>query len=58
MTNTPNPESDCLKAIERYIVMPGQATAYKIGMNKILGTAEHYGRASCGLCSGYENGQL
>jgi uncharacterized protein (DUF885 family) len=34
--NTPNPESDCLKAIERYIVMPGQATAYKIGMNKIL----------------------
>ena len=36
MENTPNPESDCLKAIERYIVMPGQATAYKIGMNKIL----------------------
>ena len=36
MDNTPNPESDCLKAIERYIVMPGQATAYKIGMNKIL----------------------
>ncbi len=36
MTNTPNPDSDCLKAIERYIVMPGQATAYKIGMNKIV----------------------
>jgi uncharacterized protein (DUF885 family) len=36
ITNTPNPESDCWKAIERYIVMPGQATAYKIGMNKIL----------------------
>ena len=34
--NTPNPEGDCIKAIERYIVMPGQATAYKIGMNKIL----------------------
>ncbi len=34
--NTPNPESDCVKAIERYIVMPGQATAYKIGMIKIL----------------------
>ena len=34
--NTPNPESDCSKAIERYIVMPGQATAYKIGMNKIV----------------------
>ncbi|WP_371395530.1 DUF885 family protein [Fretibacter rubidus] len=35
-TNTPNPEGDCIKAIERYIVMPGQATAYKIGMIKIL----------------------
>ncbi|MEO1241653.1 MAG: DUF885 domain-containing protein [Pseudomonadota bacterium] len=36
MTNTPNPEGDCIKAIERYVVMPGQATAYKIGMLKIL----------------------
>lgn len=34
--NTPNPEWDCIKAIDRYIVMPGQATAYKIGMIKIL----------------------
>jgi len=34
--NTPNPENDCRKAIERYIVMPGQATAYKVGMLKIL----------------------
>ena len=34
-TNTPNPLNDCVKAIERYIVMPGQATAYKIGMIKI-----------------------
>ncbi|MAK62634.1 MAG: DUF885 domain-containing protein [Ponticaulis sp.] len=36
ITNTPNPEGDCRKAIERYIVMPGQATAYKIGMMKII----------------------
>ncbi|MBL4879093.1 MAG: DUF885 domain-containing protein, partial [Hyphomonas sp.] len=36
LDNTPNPEGDAKKAIERYIVMPGQATAYKIGMLKIL----------------------
>lgn len=36
MVNTPNPEGDAIKAIERYIVMPGQATAYKIGMLKIV----------------------
>ncbi|MCK5425182.1 MAG: DUF885 domain-containing protein [Emcibacter sp.] len=34
-TNTPNAHGDVVKAIERYIVMPGQATAYKIGMIKI-----------------------
>ena len=34
--NTPNPQGDIVKAIERYIVMPGQATAYKIGMIEIL----------------------
>ena len=36
MENTPNPQGDCERAIERYIVMPGQATAYKIGMLKIV----------------------
>ena len=39
--NTPNPEGDCVKAIERYIVYPGQATAYKIGMLKILELREN-----------------
>jgi uncharacterized protein (DUF885 family) len=36
LDNTPNPRGDCEKAIERYIVMPGQATAYTIGMLKIV----------------------
>lgn len=34
--NTPNPEGDCVRAIERYIVMPGQATAYTVGRNTML----------------------
>ena len=34
--NTPNDMLDCVKMVERHIVMPSQATAYKIGMNKIL----------------------
>lgn len=34
--NTPNSKNDAERAIERYIVMPSQATAYKIGMIKIL----------------------
>lgn len=36
MDNTPNAESDAVKMVERHIVMPSQATAYKVGMNKIL----------------------
>ena len=38
--NTPNPKGDAIKAIERYIVMPAQATAYKIGMIKIIDLRE------------------
>lgn len=34
--NTPNPYEDCVKMVERHFVMPSQATAYKIGMLKIL----------------------
>lgn len=34
--NTPNAELDAVKMVERHIVMPGQATAYKIGMMKVL----------------------
>ena len=34
--NTGMAESDVIAEIERYIVMPGQATAYKVGMMKIL----------------------
>ena len=39
-SNTPNDILDCIKMVERHIVMPSQATAYKIGMNKILDLRE------------------
>lgn len=41
VSNTPNAEYDCIKAIERYIAMPGQATAYMIGKLKILELREN-----------------
>ena len=34
--NTPNAEGDCIKMVERHIVMPAQATTYKVGMITIL----------------------
>ncbi|WP_299885295.1 DUF885 family protein [uncultured Lacinutrix sp.] len=39
-TNTPNAKNDAVKMVERHIVMASQATAYKIGMNKILALRE------------------
>jgi len=36
LENTPNPRGDDVAAIERYIVMPGQATAYLVGKLKIM----------------------
>ncbi|QSE97123.1 DUF885 domain-containing protein [Fulvivirga lutea] len=36
MTNTSGSERECVRMVERHIVMPSQATAYKIGMLKIL----------------------
>ena len=39
--NTPNAVSDAVKMVERHIVIPSQATAYKIGMLKILELREN-----------------
>ena len=36
LANTGTAESDVISEIERYIVMPGQATAYKVGMMELL----------------------
>ena len=38
--NTPGSETDIVNSTERYIVMPGQATAYKVGMEKIFALRE------------------
>ncbi len=40
LANTGMTESDVVAEIERYFVMPGQATAYKVGMTKILALRE------------------
>ncbi|MGS0679629.1 DUF885 domain-containing protein [Shewanella sp. 125m-7] len=36
VSNTPNAKSDAVKMVERHVVMPSQATAYKVGMLKLL----------------------
>jgi uncharacterized protein (DUF885 family) len=40
LDNTGMPETDVVAEIERYLVMPGQALAYKVGMNAILDARE------------------
>jgi uncharacterized protein (DUF885 family) len=46
LEKTGMPETDVVAEIERYLVMPGQALAYKVGMNKILELRE---KAKTGL---------
>lgn len=53
--NTPNPPGDIRKAIERYIVYPGQATAYMIGKLKML---ELRGRAQEALGDKFSMGDF
>lgn len=40
LENTPSNQDSAERAIERYIVMPSQATAYKIGMEKLIALRE------------------
>jgi uncharacterized protein (DUF885 family) len=40
LANTGMAKSDVISEIERYIVLPGQATSYKVGMMKILDLRE------------------
>ncbi len=45
--NTPNPVGDATRSIERYVAMPGQATAYLVGKLKIVELRER-ARAALG----------
>ncbi len=54
-TNTPNPDGDIRKAIERYAVYPGQATAYMIGKLKIMELRQ---RAMDQLGDGFDYGDF
>ena len=41
LANSPSAEGAIRSEVRRYIVWPGQATAYKVGMQKILALREH-----------------
>jgi uncharacterized protein (DUF885 family) len=51
MANTGKPDADVVVEVERYLVMPGQALAYKVGMIKILELRE---RAKTALGSKFD----
>jgi uncharacterized protein (DUF885 family) len=53
LANTPFSEADSLNAIQRYLVMPGQATAYKIGQRQFLKLAK---KASTALAPNFNLG--
>lgn len=52
---TPNPDAEIISGVERYIVLPGQATSYKIGMQHIM---ELRKRAQSSIGSTFDLGEF
>ncbi len=53
LANTPFSKADSLNAIQRYLVMPGQATAYKVGQRHFIKLAK---KASTALAANFNLG--